>query len=195
MSTMAQDRGRVPVPWLTVGLLAVLTAYADGFALTSLRGAIGAIERTQEPYRDWLRDSTLLLPVFAVVVFLALRYAVRRFGPGLRGFRPLLGASLLVAAACTVLGTVAVAANTAYDYHLQSKQLGVIHAAHTTTPTSQHQHAAVPSDPDCDLICHDRRTMLAVDVRAVVLAAGVLGVANLFLVGWVAAARGGRLVR
>ena len=56
----AERRGEMPgrpaVPWATVLPLAVLMAYADGFWLTSLRGAVGAIERTQEPFATWLRS-------------------------------------------------------------------------------------------------------------------------------------------
>ena len=50
----ALSRG-LAVPWFTVVPLAVVMAYATGFWLVSLRGAIGAIERTQEPFASWLR--------------------------------------------------------------------------------------------------------------------------------------------
>ena len=51
--------GRLGVPWLTVLPLAAVMAYADGFWMMSLRGAVGAIERTQEPFTSWWRESTL----------------------------------------------------------------------------------------------------------------------------------------
>ena len=44
---------RLTVPWLTVLPFAVVMAYADGFWMTSLRGAVGAIERTDEPFTSW----------------------------------------------------------------------------------------------------------------------------------------------
>ena len=50
---------RLGVPWLTVVALAAVLAYADGFWMTSLRGAVGAIERTQETVHRWWRESTL----------------------------------------------------------------------------------------------------------------------------------------
>lgn len=43
----AAFRGKVPLPWITIGVLAVLMAAGDGFVLTSLQGAVGAIERSQ----------------------------------------------------------------------------------------------------------------------------------------------------
>jgi hypothetical protein len=184
---------RTSVPWLTIGLLSILIAYADGFWLTSLEGAIGAIERTQDPFHSWLRNSTILLPVFILIVLAAVRCARRLIAPTLRGPGPLVVTGLLIAAACTVFGTVAIAANTAYDYHLQSQQLTVIHAAHAGEPSGHHHAGRVPA-PNCDLICQDRRAMREVDARAVGYAAGVLAVTNLLLVGWVIAIRGGRLV-
>ena len=46
----SEARPRTSVPWATVLTLAVVLAYADGFWMTSLRGAVGAIERTQGPF-------------------------------------------------------------------------------------------------------------------------------------------------
>ena len=40
-------RGRVPLPWVTVAALAVLLAFANGFVIVAIQGAIGAIERAQ----------------------------------------------------------------------------------------------------------------------------------------------------
>src|SRR3954451_24326575 len=74
-------RRRQSVPWLYVGLLAVLMAYADGFVVKALQGATGAIERSQHPFSSWLWHSTLLLPVFALAVVAVLAWAYRRYGP------------------------------------------------------------------------------------------------------------------
>ena len=48
------------VPWLTVVPLAAVLAYADGFWVIAMRGAAGAIERTQGPAAMWLRESTII---------------------------------------------------------------------------------------------------------------------------------------
>ena len=50
------------VSWVTVVVCASVIAYIDGFWLTSLRGAVGAIDATQSPFSRWLRDSTLMVP-------------------------------------------------------------------------------------------------------------------------------------
>src|SRR6185503_166939 len=114
--------GGLAVPWFTVVTLAVVMAYAAGFWLISLRGDVGAIERTQDPFADWLRESTLSLPVFVFAVLGALTLALRWFGPAPRG-RAVLGTALVVAAAGTLAGIVELAASSAYDYRLQSHML------------------------------------------------------------------------
>src|SRR6185436_16390132 len=111
------------LPWSTVVPLAVVLAYADGFWLISLRGAVGAIERTQEPFASWLRESTLTLPVFVFAVLGALTLAARWFGPVLRNPRVWVATAMLVIAAGTLVGIAELAASSAYDYHLQSSQL------------------------------------------------------------------------
>ena len=98
------------VPWATVLPVAVVMAYANGFWLTSLRGAVGAIERTQGPFASWLRESTLALPAYVFVVLGALTVALRLFGSTPRRLRLALTA-LMVVAAGTVAGTIEMAAN------------------------------------------------------------------------------------
>ena len=43
-------------------------------------GRVGAIERTERPFADWLRESTLCLPVFVFAVLAALTLALHWFG-------------------------------------------------------------------------------------------------------------------
>ena len=73
--------GRLAVPWSTVLPSAILMAYADGFWMMTLRGAIGAIERTQEPFTGWWRESTLVLPLYVLAVLGALLLAMRCSAP------------------------------------------------------------------------------------------------------------------
>ena len=202
---VAASPARRAVPWLTVAVLAVLLDYADGFWLTSLRGAVGAIERTQSPFASWLRDSTLMLPVFGVAVLWALARAHRRYGPSPRGLRTVVATALLVVAAGTAVGVAETAVSSAYDYHLQSAQLAVLHSTHspagaagTTDPTqavaadhTQHGVANGAQGPGaCTGTCQAQRSTLAVHVRAVTYASGVLLATNLLLVAWVLALRG-----
>ena len=83
---------RLPLPWLTVGALAVLMAVVDTFWLTSLQGAIGAIERSQGPFNHWLRGLVVMVPLFAVVIVWVVSRAGRRYGDAPRGTRATLGA-------------------------------------------------------------------------------------------------------
>ena len=178
-------RGAAPVPWFTVAALAVLMDVAAGFWLTSIQGAVGAIERAQTPFASWLRISTLMLPAFVVAVLTALALARRRFGPALRTTRKVVAAALLVVAAGTVVGIGQLAVSAAYDYHLQSQHLELIHATHPG--------AHVHDDGSCVGLCAAKRATLVVDVRAVGYgSAAVLGT-DVVLVAWVVAMRGGRL--
>jgi hypothetical protein len=170
------------VPWSTVLPLAVVLAYADGFWMISLRGTVGSIERTQEPFASWLRESALALPVFVLAVLAAFTLAARWFGPALRKPKTILATALLIVAAGTMVGTAEVAASSAYDYHLQTAQLqlessmGSMGSMGTMGTTAEQQTAS-----------------LGLQVRAVAYGSGLLLVTNLVLVGWVMAMRGGRL--
>ena len=169
---------RSAVPWLTVIPLAVVMAYADGFWVVSLRGAVGAIERTQTPFESWLRESTLLVPAFVFAVLAALTLTLRWFAPALSRTKTRLVAGLMIVAAGTLTGVVELAASAAYDYHLQAQQLSERHAMASCAEACRAQQL------------HDT---LALDVRAVFYGIGILLVSNLVLVAWVVALRGGRL--
>src|SRR6478672_13595058 len=119
-------RTRLSVPWLTVVPLAVVLAYADGFWMLTLRGAVGAIERTQQPFAGWWRESTAALPLYVLAVLGALTLALRWFGPRPRHSRAVVGAALLVVAAGTAVGLAEIVGSSAYDYYLESDQLALM---------------------------------------------------------------------
>jgi hypothetical protein len=175
VSSAARVLGRRRVPWGAVVVLGAFMAYADGFVLTAVQGAVGAIERTGAPLATWLTISTLLVPAFVLAVWGALLFSRRRLGR-LQG-RPLgvLATVLVVAAAGTLVGTVALLISTAYDYHLQSQLL------QTLTATGHVHGSTTLSDT------------LAADQRGARLAGQLLVVVNVVLVGWVTAMRGGRI--
>ena len=79
-STERRTAHRLPVSWATVVVCAVVIAYVDGYWTTSLRGAVGAIEGSQRPFTRWLRDSTLMLPLFLLGVLAALALTRRWVG-------------------------------------------------------------------------------------------------------------------
>jgi type III secretory pathway component EscS len=170
------------VPWLTVVPMAVVLAYADGFWLISLRGAVGAVERAQDPSATWLRESTLLLPVYILAVLAALAVAARWFGPVLRRPKTVVATALLIVAAGTTVGVAATAANSAYDYHLQSSELQL-----TGSMRSMASMGSMGSTG------HLEQATLGLQTRAVGYGSGIILVTNLLLVGWVVALRGGRL--
>ena len=59
---LAALRGRIPLPWGTVAALAVLLACANGFVIVAMQGAVGAIERAQHPFTDWMLYWAILVP-------------------------------------------------------------------------------------------------------------------------------------
>lgn len=166
------------VPWSSVLVLAVAAAFGNGFWLVAMRGAIGAIERTQGPFLVWLQESTLLLPVYVFAVLAALTLALRWFGPGPHRFRTVAVTVLLVALAST-LGAVAVQAVSAvYDYRLQLIDI-----------------ATMASHGPCDATCVADRQQgaLLLQIHGLGLNGVVMLVSNLVLLGLVVAFRGGRL--
>jgi hypothetical protein len=178
-----------PVAWTTVVVLAALMAYADGFVLTSLEGAVGAIERVQGPFATWLRNSTLMVPVFVLAVLAALAFARSRLGPTLHTARKVMTAALLIAAAGGVVGSAEVAMSLAYDYHLQSELLESSASTHAHAVTG----APVSEAGTCTGTCAAGEAQLAVITHAARLGSGAAVAVNVVLVGWVVAARGGRL--
>lgn len=120
---------QLPVHWTTVSLLAMLAAYADGFWLIVVQGVVGAIERLDSPFKRWLLDSTLLLPLVILAVLGGLLVARRWFGPGRRVLVGLGASALLVSLLSTGVGSAAIAANSIYDYLLQQQHLLLLHSS------------------------------------------------------------------
>jgi hypothetical protein len=177
-----------PVPWSTVVALAVLMTCADGFVLTSIQGAVGAIERAQSPTASWLRTSTFMLPVYVLAVLAALALARRRVGPALRSGRRVLTAALLVVAAGTFVSFCAVVVSAVYDYHLQSELVVEMHATHQAgTPVR------APDAGSCTGLCAALEQTREADERAARYATAADLAVNVVVVGWVLALRGGRL--
>lgn len=170
------------VPWKTVAAFAVVLAYADGYWLVSMQGAVGAIGRTDHPFLTWLRESTVVLPVFAFAVLAALTLALRWFGSTPDETRTVIVTGLLVVAGGTAVGLAAIVANSVFDYHVQSVQL-------------QHMQAMKSMHGRCDISClaQQQRESLAVQVRGVLLVSRWVLLTNVVLVAWIVALMGGRL--
>jgi hypothetical protein len=156
----------------------VVLAYADGFWLISLRGAVGAVERTDSPFDSWIRESAISVPVFVLAVLAALMVAQRVYGPKPRG-GAVLGTALMVAVAGTIAGIVELVVSSAYDYHLQLR----------TLETMTSMRGCVSGN------CMEglKQASFDLQVRAVGYGSIILLVTNVVVVGWVLAFRGGRL--
>jgi small-conductance mechanosensitive channel len=174
----------------TVAVLAVLMSLADNFVLTSIQGAVGAIERAQKPFLFWLVTSALAVPVFVLAVLGALALARRLFGPVLHTPWRVVAAGLLIVVAGSAVGTAEMAVSAAYDYSQQSELAASAFMDHGAIVTPE-QAAADP----CTGSCAAQRDQYELDQRAAKLGSGLALGVNLVLVGWVVAMRGGRLER
>jgi hypothetical protein len=164
-------------------VLAVVLAFANGFVVVAIQGAIGAIERAQTPFANWLLYSSLMVPVFALVVMSVLARARRRG-------RRTVTTVLFIAAAATLVGLAALIVSTALDYHLQSALLA--------KTAGLHVHGTGPGDAGNQaysdgLWSPEQRLTILIEVKGIGFATPLLAAVNLFFAGWVTALLGGRL--
>ncbi|MDH5291066.1 MAG: hypothetical protein OEY41_13805, partial [Acidimicrobiia bacterium] len=173
-----------------------LTAFADGFFVISLQGAVGAVERVGDPFRRWITTSILLVPGYCLAVAGAVALARWWFADGRH--QRLLYASALLAmiGATTIAGVVTVAGSSAYDYHLQSARIERV-AAQAEELTGRPASAASSSTRSVRVSicveCEARRRTLESHVRGGTFASLLTLVTNTVLVMWVVALRGGQL--
>lgn len=179
MRESQQPAGRTVIPWTMVLTFAAVLATADWFWVISLRGAVGATERTRDPFVSWLQGSVLLVPLFVLAMLAALTLAQRWFGPVLRRTRSVVATSLLIVASSTLAGVGALIVSGAYDLRLQLSML-------------DHMQ---PMGTQCVGSCQELMKDATLTLQLKALAAGVLIllVTNLLLVVWLVALRGGRL--
>jgi len=172
--------------WPAIIAIAVVVTFADGFWLTSLQGAIGAVARSQPPMQRWLRDSVLMMPLFVIAVVAALAVARRVVRLGWPEAVKVALAALVIAAATTVVGVAEVGTSSAIDYRIQSQELSAKHAAHATTGTVVADTAGV-STGSSDALRAQRRDTLHVHLRAIRKATAALAITNTVLVAWMLA--------
>ncbi|KRE98054.1 hypothetical protein ASG88_17940 [Nocardioides sp. Soil777] len=169
--------GTRDVAWLTVLGLAASMAFADMFWVVSLRQVAGAIERTSDPFTDWVRESTLLLPTYVAAVLCVRVVRRRRVPTAAADGRPRVATALVLVGVGTLVGVLALAASSLYDYRLELTLLG--HTSHGS----------------CVVDCLDsQRTSTAVlQLKSLGLGSALILATNLVVVGWVTALLGGRL--
>jgi hypothetical protein len=165
---------------LTVGGLAGVLLAADMFWVTSLHGAVGAIERLQtEPVERWLRGSLVSLPFYVLAVWAALRITQRLVGRRRELLR--LSVALVLTAVLTAIVGSGHAAATAYvDYQWQADHLEQVHQDHELIGA-------------CVGLCWAKQETLNAHMKGVGYAAVLMVGTNLILGAWVLALRGGRL--
>ena len=172
--------GPGPVPWGTVLTMAVLLSVIDSFVANVVQGAVGSVERAGESFRSWMVMSVVTLPLFVLAVLGALAVARRRFGHELHTPKKVVATALLIAFAGTVLGSAVVVANTAYDYHLQSQEIRATVASHG------HAHHGLSVEEQL-------AQTLSADEAGARDGGRLIVMADLVIVAWVTAMRGGRL--
>jgi hypothetical protein len=190
-----EQRRRLQLNLMTVAFFAIVIAFADGFWLTSMQGAVGAMQRTEKPLGRWLRDSTLMLPLYFFGVVLALVLARRLFGRSRSRLVKLGATALFITVVGTAVGLTEVAASSAYDYRLQTtsleQKLAFDHSHNEAPPIL----AGTSGAKRCTGLCAQKELTLFTHVKAVKLAARLLLVSNLLAVLWVLMLRGDRVWR
>ena len=183
-------RRRLGVSWPTIILFAVVISAVNGFWLTSLQGAVGSLERSQPPFGRWLRDSSLMVPLYAAAVLVAVLLARRWFGHNRRALVRGGTTAVLIIAACTFVGIAEVANSAAYDYRLQIEHIDLVEGFnHAHTAESATQSANAPTD-GCVGVCAAKKSTLGLHIRAVTKASALLLVTTTVLVAWLLAIAG-----
>ncbi|NUR09198.1 MAG: hypothetical protein HOQ22_01530 [Nocardioidaceae bacterium] len=170
--------GRTRAPWATVLLLGPVATFGSEFWVVAIRGAVGAIQRAQGPFGDWLRESALTLPVYLTAVLAALTWAGRRQGARQQRVRDVALALGVVALATTAVTAVVLAVNAVVDYRLQATLLVTMSSHGTCTG---------------GCLAAGQRSAALLQARAVGLGTLATLVSNLALLGTVVLLRGGRL--
>ena len=183
-------RRRLGVSWATIILFAVVISYVNGFWVTALQITVGSLERSEPPFGRWLRDSSIMVPLYAAGVLVAVLLARRWFGRSKRTLVRAAGAGVLIVAVCTLVGIVEVANSAAYDYQLQTEHIDDVDGFNHT------QHVATSTDAPIDACvgtCAAKQSTLGLHVRAVTQASALMLITNALLVTWLLAVGGDRL--
>lgn len=183
----------MPVSWTTVGLIAVVIAFIDGFLITALQAAVGAIERSQQPFASWMRGSLIMLPMILVAILVALAISRRWVGQSRRKVAKYAATVLLIICATTAVSIAEVAASSAYDYHIQSRQIEQLHAAHVHAVGGNPVLVDATYKGTCAMVCTAKHLTVVAHLRAIKLASGLLLLVNFVLVLWALALRGGQI--
>lgn len=171
---------RRSVPWMTVLTFGTVIAFADGFWILSLRGAVGSIAHTQGPFVSWVRESLLSLPLFVLAVLVAVTLGHRWFGAKATTPKAVMSTGLLMVATTSLVAVVLLLANSAYDYVLQVAELTRMDNIHPMCTTE-------------GCLSIQQQASLVLQYRSMAYGTGLILLTNLVVIGWIIAMRGGRL--
>ncbi len=204
---------QLPVRWLVIALFAIPITYADGFWMTALQGAIGAIERNEPPFFRWLRDATFTLPLVFLAMLVAFLCARRWFGNQQRKLVRFWGIALVVALISGSVGIAEAGISALNDYRYQVHHLELMHSYGTNTQLTSDDLTGLGST-SYYLYCDIRTTLIGgsassaavgsavtrleyatfvVHVRALVLDTALVLMTNLMIVALLLAVLGERL--
>ena len=172
-----------------------MLAYADGFWVTSLQGAVGSFQQSQSPFGRWLRDSTIMLPLFVLAVLAAVLLARRLVGRSRHGLAKVATTAVLIVVISSALAIGEMTVSSAYDYHVQTSPEALQHSHHTTVVAAQPGPSNQTVAGACTGACAIKRATLRTHVRGVLFTSMRLLITNLVLVAWVMALRSDRLWR
>ena len=170
----------VRVAWGLVFSCALALGLLDGFVVVALRSVAGSIERTDHLFASWMRESLLLLPAYAAALLVAVMLVSRRPGRGRPYRHPTMTMLAALSAAGSIVAMTWATASGAYDLRLQ-----------------RHEFLDMPAmQAACAGSCADemQQAALALQGRALGLAAVAFLVGNVVVVVWVYALRGGVLL-
>ncbi len=177
--------------WWSVGLFAVVLAFANGFIVTSMQWTVGAIERLSPPFEQWMFNSVVMIPVYAIAIIGALYLARRLAGTGSGKAKKLWIAVGLIIITGLLVGMVNMALSSAYDYYLQTQHIDLgqhlrhpLYRVDGTTPV-------LVGSSTCDATCQAISATKGAHIRGFFLATKLFLVIDAVLVVWTLALRGG----
>jgi hypothetical protein len=177
--------------WWSVGLFAVVLAFANGFIVTSMQWTIGAIERLKPPFEQWMFNSVVMIPVYAGAIIGALYLARRLAGEGSGKAKKLWIAVATIIVAGTLVAMANMALSSLYDYYLQTTHIDLgqhlrhpLYRVDGTTPV-------LVGSSTCDATCQAINATRSTHIRGFFLAAKLFLVIDAVLVLWTLALRGG----
>ncbi|MFZ4717846.1 MAG: hypothetical protein ACOYMR_00380 [Ilumatobacteraceae bacterium] len=188
---IAASLDRLDVSWWSVGLFAVLLAFANGFLLTSTQVTVGAIERLSPPFERWVTNALMMVPIYAIAIVAVLYLSRRLAGEGSRPAVRLWTAVGLIVVTSVVVGMAHTGLSALYDYVLQVRHIKLSgHLRHPLYRVDGTTPVLVGSST-CDPTCKAIEATRTAHFSALWLSFKLLLAMDAVIVLWVLGMRGG----